>query len=475
MRGCAAAVWFWRRKAQLRNSPVLMMVVHRLRALSVIVVWFGCASLLAQGAAPLVLSAEVDSVIHPVSAEYMIEVLSRADTEGADLVVFTLRTPGGLVDSTREIVSKMIAARTPVAVFVAPSGARAASAGFIIVLASDVAAMAPGTHIGAAHPVAGPGQQMDEVMSKKAASDVAAYARTLATKRGRNVPFAEQAVNDSRAFTEGEALNAAPPLIDIVASTVPELLQRLDGRMVTRFDGTSTILHTRGARIVPIEMNWRQRILSAIAHPDVAYLLMSLGTIGLAVELWSPGAVLPGVVGGLSLLLAFFAFQLLPINYAGLLLILFGLVLFVLEVKVTSFGLLTTGGLVSLVLGSMMLMDSSLPELQISLSVIVPVSLGLAGLMVFLVRLGIAAQMKRPETGDAGMIDAIGEAVSAIAPGSEGHVRTHGEIWRAVATDRIAQGDRVRITSIDGLVLTVRPDRPHAAESQADDRRKRNL
>ena len=448
------------------------------RSFVTVLVCLGCASLLAQeagraatasaplerrgagAATPVVLSAEVDSIIHPVSAEYMMEVISRADAEGADLVVFTLRTPGGLVESTREIVSKMIAARTPVAVFVAPSGARAASAGFILVLASDIAAMAPGTHIGAAHPVAGTGQQMDEVMSKKAASDVAAYARTIASKRGRNVALAEQAVNDSRAFTDGEALNAAPPLIDLVASNISELLQKLNGRTVTRFDGATTVLHTAGARVISVQMNWRQRILSAVAHPEVAYLLMTLGTIGLTIELWSPGAVLPGVVGGLCLLLAFFAFQVLPVNYAGLLLILFGLALFVLEVKVTSFGLLTVGGLVSLVLGSMMLMDSTLPELRISLRVIVPVSLALAGLMIFLVRLGIAAQGKRPETGDAGMIDALGEAITAVAPETEGRVRTHGEIWRAVATEPIAPGDRVRITGVNGLVLTVRPDRP---------------
>ena len=460
------------------------MLLRLLRALSAMVLWLGCASLLAQDAArptagsatplgppsagaalgtPLVLSAEVDSIIHPVSAEYMMEVISRADAERADLVVFTLRTPGGLVDSTREIVSKMLAAHTPVVVFVAPSGARAASAGFIIVLAADVAAMAPGTHIGAAHPVSGTGQAMDEVMSKKATADVAAYARTIAVKRGRNVTLAEQAVTESRAFTDVEALNAAPPLIDLVATNMSELLQKLNGRTVMRFDATATTLRTAGARVVSIEMNWRQRVLSAIAHPDVAYILMSLGTLGLVVELWSPGAVLPGVVGGLCLLLAFFAFQVLPVNYAGLLLILFGLVLFILEVKLTSFGLLTTGGLVSLVLGSMMLMDSTLPELQISLRVIVPVSVTLAGLMIFLVRLGIAAQLKRPETGDAGMIDTIGEAVTAMTPDTEGRVQTHGEIWRAVATEPIAPRERVRVIAIDGLVLTVRPDRPNAA------------
>jgi len=442
-----------------------------LRALSGLLLCAGWTSLLAQDSgrraagsgAPVVLSAEVDSIIHPASAEYMIETIARADAEGADLIVFTLRTPGGLVESTREIVSKMIASRTPIAVFVGPSGARAASAGFIIVLAADIAAMAPGTHIGAAHPVAGGGQPMDEVMSKKAASDVAAYVRTIAAKRGRNVMLAEQAVNESRAFTDGEALGATPPLIDLVASSPADLLQQLNGRTITRFDGRTTVLHTAGARVVAVEMNWRQRILGAIAHPDIAYILMSLGTVGLMIELWSPGAVLPGVVGGLSLLLAFFAFQVLPVNYTGVLLILFGLGLFILEVKLPSFGLLTVGGLISLLFGSMMLMDSSLPELQISLQVIVPVTLALAGLMFFLVRLGVAAQKKRPETGDAGMIDSIGEAVTPIGPGSEGQVRTHGELWLATANEPIAEGERVRVTGINGLVLTVRPERSQAA------------
>jgi membrane-bound serine protease (ClpP class) len=413
--------------------------------------------------APLVLAAEVDGIIHPVSAEFMIDTMKRADAERAALVVFTLRTPGGLVDSTREIVSTMIAARTPVAVLVAPSGARAASAGFILILAADVAAMAPGTHIGAAHPVSGTGGQMDEVTAKKAASDLAAYARTLAEKRGRNVLLAEQAVNDSRAFTEGEALKAAPPLVDMLASDVPDLLQKLDGRSITRFDGTVVVLHTASARVVSTTMNWRQRVLSAIAHPNVAYLLFTLGTLGLTIELWSPGAVLPGVVGGLALLLAFFAFQVLPINYAGLLLILFGLVLFALEVFVPSFGVLTVGGLLSLMFGSMMLMDSSVPEFQISLQVIVPVSLGLAGIAIFLVRLAVASQTTRPATGDAGMLDAAGVAITPIGPGAEGQVRTHGEIWRAVAAEPIEQGAGVRVTAVQGLLLTVRPDRSQPA------------
>jgi membrane-bound serine protease (ClpP class) len=406
----------------------------------------------------VVFSAEVDSIIHPVSAEYMVETIARADAERAALLVFTLRTPGGLVDSTRQIVSKMIAASTPIVVFVAPSGSRAASAGFIIVLAADVAAMAPGTHIGAAHPVSGTGEKVDEVMAKKAASDVAAYVRTLATTRGRNVMLAEQAVNDSRAFTEGEAQNAMPPLIDLVAKDLNDLLGKLEGRSIARFDGRQVVLRTAGARVIPVEMNWRQRILSAIAHPNIAYILLTLGTLGLTIELWNPGAILPGVVGGLSLLLAFFAFQVLPVNYAGVLLIVFGLVLLILEVKVTSFGLLTIGGVISLVLGSMMLVDSAVPELRVSLRLIVPVTLSLAGILVFLVRLGVAAQMKHPETGEAGMLHAMGEAITAITPGSEGQVRAHGEIWRAVATAPIAPGSRVRVMAVDGLVLTVSPE-----------------
>jgi membrane-bound serine protease (ClpP class) len=406
--------------------------------------------------APVVYAAEVDGIIHPVSAEYMIATMDRADRAGATLVVFTLRTPGGLLDSTRDIITHMLASRTPVALFIGPSGARAASAGFILTIAADVAAMAPGTHIGAAHPVAGSGEQMDETMAKKAAADVAAYARTLANTRHRNVALAEEAVISSRAFTEVEALNASPPLIDLVVSDLPELLRTLDGRTVTRFDGATVVLSTAGARVVSIEMSWRQRLLSAIAHPNVAYLLLSLGTLGLTIELWSPGAVLPGVAGGLCLLLAFFAFQILPVNYAALLLILFGLSLLVLEVKITSYGLLTAGGLASLTFGSMILMDSSVPELQLSLRLVLPVVFGVGGIAVFLARMAVASQRQRSVTGVAGMIGEVGRALTAIEPGRSGRVATHGEIWTAIATEPIAEGHPVCVTSIDGLTLTVR-------------------
>jgi membrane-bound serine protease (ClpP class) len=411
------------------------------------------------GRQPLVYASEVDGIIHPVSAEYMIQTIDRADAAKADLVLFTLRTPGGLVDSTRSINTRIIAARTPVAIFIGPSGARAASAGFLISMAADLVAMAPGTHLGAAHPVSGTGQQTDEVMSKKAASDVAAYARSLAARRGRNVQLVEQAVTESRAFTEEEALNASPPLIDFVARDTAAVLATLDGRTVRRFTGDTVVLKTAHARVERIEMNWRQRVLSAIAHPQVAYLLFTLGTLGLTIELWSPGAILPGVVGGLCLLLAFFAFQILPVNYAALLLVLFGLTLLVLEVKVTSFGLLGIGGVVSIVLGSMMMIDSPLPELQLNLGIILPVTFAMSGIVFFLARLALAAQMRRPVTGDAGMIGMRGRALRRIVPGEPGRVITRGEIWNAVSTVPIEEGEAVRVVDIQGLTLSVRPDR----------------
>jgi len=406
----------------------------------------------------LIVLAEVDSIIQPVSAEFMIQTLERAEADHAGLVVFTLRTPGGLVDSTRAIVTRMLAASMPVAIFVGPAGARAASAGFILTIAADVAAMAPGTHIGAAHPVTGDGQKMDETMSKKAAQDVAAYVRTLAAARHRNITLAEQAVNDSRAFTEEEALHASPPLIDLLAKDVPDLLEKLDGRTIRRFDGATAVLRTSGARLTKREMTLRQRVLSAIAHPNIAYLLLSLGMLGLTIELWTPGAVLPGIVGGVSLLLAFFALSLLPVNYAGLLLILLGLMLFALEIKVTSYGLLTAGGVISLVFGSMILMDSPAPEFQLSLRIVLPVAVAFAAIAVMLVRLGVAAQRRPAVTGIAGMIGEAGQAVTPIGPTQPGRVAVHGEIWDATAVQPVAEGARVRIIAIDGLRVTVHPE-----------------
>jgi membrane-bound serine protease (ClpP class) len=405
-------------------------------------------------------TAEIDGIIHPVAAAYVRSTIEKADAAGAALVVITLRTPGGLVDSTRDINTAIIGAKTPVAVFVGPSGSRAASAGFLITIAADIAAMAPGTHIGAAHPVSGSGEKVDETMSKKMTSDVASYARTLAAQRKRNVALVEQAVTESRSFTEQEALTASPPLIDLIASDVPDLVRKLDGRTIARFDGRSETLRTGGAATVAVEMTWQQRVLSAIAHPQIAYLLLTLGTLGLTIELWSPGAILPGVVGGICLLLAFFAFQVLPVSYAGVLLILFGLALLILEVKVTSFGLLAIGGIVSLLFGSMMLIDSPLPELQVGLRLILPITFGMACVILFLVRLGVLAQRTQPVTGASGMLQEAGVTLTPIEAGGTGRVRVHAEIWNATADVRIEAGAPIVVAAINGLTLHVRPQ-PH--------------
>ncbi len=406
----------------------------------------------------IVYVADVEALIHPISAEFISQTIERADAGGAELVVFNLRTPGGLVDSTRTINSSIIEADTPVAIFVSPSGTRAASAGFLITIAADIAAMAPGTHIGAAHPVSGTGSPMDETMAEKAASDVAAYARSLANRRGRNVDLAESAVTESQSFTEEEALEAEPPLIDLIADDLNDLLEQLDGREITRWNSETVVLNTANAKIETIAMTWRQQLLSAIAHPQVAVLLFSLGTLGLTIELWNPGGIVPGVVGSVCLLLAFFAFQILPINYVGLLLISFGLVLLVLETLTPTYGVLAAGGLTSMVLGGLMLMDSAAPELQLGLPFILSTMLALGAIVAFLVRLVVHAQRSRPKTGRAGMLDEVGKALGAIVPGSFGRVLTHGEIWSATSEEAIHAGEQVRVVDVDGMKLTVRRD-----------------
>lgn len=414
------------------------------------------ARLAAADRRPIIETATIDGIIHPVSSDFMRAAIAKADAEGAALIVFTLKTPGGLLDSTRDINNAIIAARTPVAVFVGPAGSRAASAGFLITIAADIAAMAPGTHIGAAHPVAGNGDKIDEVMGKKMASDTAAYARTIAAQRGRNVPLVEQAVTESRSFTEQEALTSRPPLIDIVASNVTDLIQKLDGRTITRFNGSTITLALKDADIRYTEMTLGQKILSAIAHPQIAYLLLTLGTLGLTIELWSPGAVVPGVVGGIALLLAFFALQVLPVSYAGVLLILLGFLLLVLEMKIVSHGLLAAGGILSLLFGSLMLIDSPLPEMQIGLRLILPVVVTLSGIVLFLVALGLKAQNQPAVTGESGMLHAPGQALTAIEPGGVGRVSTHGEIWSATALEAIRPGEPVEVVGVHGLTLTVK-------------------
>jgi membrane-bound serine protease (ClpP class) len=405
---------------------------------------------------PTVLVAELDGIVHPIAVEHIDETITQADASGADVVVIVLRTPGGLLDSTRDIVSRMIASRAPVVVFVGPSGARAASAGFILTLAADVAVMAPGTHIGAAHPVSGTGQPTDTTTAEKAAEDVSAYVRSLAEARKRNVELAAEAVMKSRAFTDTEALGASPPLIDFVAQDVPDLLRKLDGRVVRRFDGRTASVRTADAVIRTVEMTRRQRFLSAIAHPQIAYLLLTLGILGLTVELWNPGAIVPGVAGGVSLLLAFFALQVLPVSTTGLLLIVFGLALLLLELKVPSFGALGIGGAVSLVFGSVM-MTRTVPGVSVPLGIVVPAALSVAGILLFLGRLAIHAQRQNPVMGTSALIGLAGRVRTPITPGAAGQIDVRGEIWRAESSVPLDAGDPVRVEAIDGLTLLVEP------------------
>lgn len=413
----------------------------------------------ADNARPLVYVADVDSIIHPVSAEFMVSAIDRADEDRAALLIFTLRTPGGLVDSTQTIVARMLSARTPIAVYVAPGGARAASAGFLIVMAADIAAMAPGTHMGAAHPVTLGGDSAakpDETMSKKIASDLAAWARSLAERRQRNVALAAQAVTDSQAFTDTEALAAKPPLIDLVAGDVYDLMNKLNGRSVARFDGRTVTISSANPRVVDLRMTRRQQFLSALAHPQIAYLLMTLGILGITVELWTPGAVAPGVVGGLCLLLAFFAFQVLPVSTAGILLIVFGVFLLVIEIKIPSYGVLGLGGVLSLAVGSLML-PGEVPGVALQPEVVLPVALAMSAILIFLGRLALRAHRQPAATGTAAMIGRRGRALTAVGPNQPGQISIVGEIWNATTTAPIAAGQIVEVVAMDGLTLRVAP------------------
>lgn len=416
------------------------------------------ALIAAQPAVPLVVVGEYDGVIHPIAAEFVADLLSAAAGAGAEAAVLVLRTPGGLLESTRTIVSRIIASPVPVVVFVSPAGARAASAGFLITIAADVAVMAPGTHIGAAHPVSAGGPaagDADSVTARKAVEDTAAYARTLAGARGRNVALAAAAVTESRAFTEGEALSASPPLVDLTAVDLPALLRRLDGRPITRFDGRTATLRTAGARTAVVAPTWRQRILSAIAHPQVAYLLLTLGMLGLMVEFWNPGLVLPGVAGGLSLLLAFFAFQVLPIDVAGLLLLLFGLALLGAEVLTPSFGVLGLGGVVAMLAGSLMI-TREVPDLRVGLTVIAPVVGAAAVIVIGLGRLAYRAHQQPAGSSLATLIGASAVALTPLAQDETGQIRVRGEIWRAVSDRPLPAGQRLLVVDVAGLTAHVR-------------------
>ncbi len=402
-----------------------------------------------------VLAIRVNSIIHPPAAEFVQESIDAAERMDARALVLELSTPGGLLTSTREIFTAMLGSEVPVVVYVSPSGAQAASAGFFLVMAADVAAMAPGTNTGAAHPVAGSGEEIEGVMADKVEQDAAATIRSLAASNGRNEELAEAAVVESRSFTAEEALENG--LIDLMADDLSSLLQAIDGREIGRADAAGT-LATAGALIERHEMSGFQRLLSALAHPNIAYILMTLGGLGLYFELSNPGAVLPGVIGAICLILAFFAMSVLPVNYAGIALILLAMIFFIAEVKVTSYGLLTVAGLVALALGSLMLFKSVDPAVRVGLDVIAAVVLFSALVVGSLMSMAIRAHRSQVTTGSEGLVNKRGVARSEVGPhGAKGRVFVHGELWTAVAEVPVADGAEIVVEDVDGMTLRVRP------------------
>ncbi len=395
----------------------------------------------------------ISSSINPVTASFIIEHIATANQNNERAILIHLDTPGGLDTAMRDIIKAELNSPIPVIIYVAPQGARAASAGLLITLAADFAAMAPGTNIGAAHPVAiGAGNQPDSTMMKKVENDAAAYARSLAQKRGRNQDWAEQAVRESVSISAREALDLS--VIDLIADNTESLIQQLDGYKYIR-DGEALLFSTQGTILKPVAMNGRQKVLNALSNPNIAYLLMMLGIIGIFFEISQPGVVLPGAIGAISILLALFAFSSLPINYIGVLLILLAVVLFILEVKVISYGMLSVGGIIAMVFGSLMLIDSSEPYLQISRAVIAATVTVSAGFIIFATSMIIRTQRRPAVSGQEGMIGEVGEALEPIH--TRGRVFVHGEDWQACSDRPITEGSGIEVVQVlNGLKLKVK-------------------
>lgn len=411
-----------------------------------------------------VLHLRLDSIIHPLAADFLVESLEEAEATGAEAVILELNTPGGLLTSTRKMFSAMLACDVPVVVWVAPSGSQAASAGFFLLMAADVAAMAPGSNAGAAHPVAGQGQDIEGTLGEKVEQDAAATIRSLAARAGRNVELAEAAVIESRSFSAEEALAAG--LVDLLASDMPELLAALDGRVVEREGKPARTLATSASAVRTIEMSALERFLSIIADPNIAYILLTLGGLGLYFEFANPGAILPGVIGAICLVLAFFALSVLPINYAGVALLVLAAFFFLAEIKITSYGILSLAGVVSLVLGSLMLFKGADmdPAIRVGLDVILSSTAVIVVVVGFLTFMVVRAHGRQVRTGAEGLVREVGVARTDLAP--VGRVFVHGELWRAESETPVARGAEVEVVAVEGLRLRVRPHagRRHGAE-----------
>lgn len=392
----------------------------------------------------------IDGIINPVVVGFITKAIKRSASEGAECLIIQMDTPGGLDLSMRSIIKEMMNADIPIIVYVSPSGARAASAGAIITIAADIAAMAPGTNIGAAHPVSLGGGKMGKEMAEKIENDAAAYVESIATKRNRNKEWAVKAVRESVSITEKEALKIN--VIDLIASDLNDLLSKIDGREIKTATGIKK-LATKNITVNYSEMGTREKILDALSNPNIAYILMMVGLLGLYFELSNPGAIFPGTIGGISLILAFFAFQTLPVNYAGILLIILALILFILEIKVTSFGMLSVGGIISLTLGSLMLFDSSVPFFRVSFDIIIPVVATTSAFFILAVYLAIKAHRRKPTTGREGLLGATGIVKSKIDP--QGKVFIHGEYWDATSDETIPEGTRVKVTEVKDIGIKV--------------------
>jgi membrane-bound serine protease (ClpP class) len=399
-----------------------------------------------------VLRLSLNEMIHPISDEFIGRALVQAARQHDSAVIIEMSTPGGLLDSTRSIVEKIMTSRVPVIVYVSPAGARAASAGFFILEAADIAAMAPGTNTGAAHPVL-LGEKMDEVMKTKVENDAAAFMRTIAAKRGRNVAVAESAVRESKSFTEQEALSQK--LIDVVAPDVPSLLRAVDGRLIRRYDGTTATLKVVGTPVHTYEMTLREKVMAALMDPNIAFLLLVLGGLAIMAEFNHPGAVVPGVTGIISILLALFALNLLPTRFAALALLLAAFALFALEAKYATHGILGIGGIICMVFGALFLVDGPIPEMRVNLGVALAVSIPIGIIAVFLTTMVLRARRMKVATGREGLIGEIGVVRTPLGP--EGTVFVHGELWNAVASRAIDAGTRVRVAGVKGLQLVVEP------------------
>ena len=438
------------RQSDILNKQ-LWLRFPRVAALAVLA--FAPAAMQAANAPPVVVEINLDGVVQPVSADYVIHGIEYANQRHASAVLLELSTPGGLEDSMREIISAVINSPVPVITYVAPSGSRAASAGFFILLSGDLAIMAPGTNTGAAHPVTIGGMHPGKTMESKIENDAAAYIRSIASRRGRNAELAEQGVRESKSYTDTEALKGG--LVDAIEDTPQDIFKNFDGKTITRLNGSKFILHFANARIDLYKMPPFKKFLSWVADPNIAFLLGVIGLLGLYIEFTHPGFVAPGVIGAIALVLAMFAFHLMPINYVGVVLILMALVLFGLEAKLTSHGILAVGGIVAMTLGSLMLINSPWPGARIRLPTSLAVTVPLAVISIFLMRFAWQAKLSKVVTGSEGLVGSMGVARTDLE--LAGKVLVHGELWNARAQQAISSGTRIRVREVEGLTLLVEP------------------